>query len=143
MNYELVFSVSGMLSMAGWLALLASPWMPAWSDRIAGWAIPLVLSLGYFSLLVFFPPESGGFDSLAEVSELFSNDSALMAGWIHYLAFDLFIGAWICRRARQDDLPFGFVLPCLPLTFLFGPVGLLLFSAILGVRRLRQSPASA
>ncbi len=143
MNYELVFSIAGMLSMAGWLALLASPWIPRWSDRIAGWVIPLVLSAGYFSLLVFFPPESGGFGDLAEVSELFSYDSALMAGWIHFLAFDLVIGAWICRRARQDKLPFWLVLPCLPLTFLFGPIGFLLFSLILGATRIRRAPEAA
>ena len=57
--------------------------------------------------------EGGGFGSIAEVRALFANDSALAAGWLHYLAFDLFVGAWIARegpglgrpRLAADPLP--------------------------------------
>ena len=59
--------------------------------------------------------------------------SAVMAGWIHFLAFDLFVGAWICRTARASGIPFLLVLPTLPLTFLFGPAGYLAFVAVRGV----------
>jgi hypothetical protein len=54
----------------------------------------------------------------------------LLAGWVHYLAFDLFIGAWICRRAAADGLNPWLARLCLPPTFLAGPAGLLLFLAI-------------
>ncbi len=117
--------------------------MPTWSDRIAAWGIPVILSAGYLVLLIFFQPEGGGFGDFAEVTELFSYPDALMAGWIHFLAFDLVIGAWICRRARQENIAFGLVLPCLPLTFLFGPAGFLMFSFILGATRLRREPMAA
>ena len=58
----------------------------------------------------------------------------LLAGWLHYLAFDLFVGAWIVRTARSEGMPFLLVLPCLPLTFLFGPAGFLLFVVLRAVR---------
>jgi hypothetical protein len=141
MTHELIFSIAGLLAMAGWLALLASPLIPVWSDRIAGLAVPVALSAGYLVLLIAFPPESGGFGSFAEVIELFSHPGALLAGWVHYLAFDLLIGAWICRTARREAIPFWMVLPCLPATFLFGPAGFLLFSALRGGRRLATGGA--
>lgn len=134
MNHELVFSLAGLLAMAGWATLLFSPRIPVWSDRIAGCAIPAALSAGYVVALVAFPASSGGFGSFAEVTTLFSNADALMAGWVHFLAFDLLIGAWICRQGRRDGLAFWLVVPCLPATFLFGPAGFLLFHLIRAVR---------
>jgi hypothetical protein len=129
MNLEMLFSVAGILAMIGWLALLMSPFVPEWSDKIAGLVIPVLLSLGYVVLLIFFSSGGdGGFGSLADVAKLFSQQEALLAGWVHFLAFDLLIGAWICRTARREKLRFWLVVPCLPLTFLFGPAGFLAFS---------------
>lgn len=114
--------------MIGWLVLLLSPFIPNWSDKIAGVIIPVLLSLGYVALSVFYSSEGdGGFGSLADVAQLFSHQGALLAGWVHFLAFDLLIGAWICRTARQEKLSFWLVLPCLPATFMFGPAGFLAF----------------
>ncbi len=132
MDYELVFSGAGILAMFGWLMLLISPWTPIWSDRVAGLTIPVVLAAAYLAIVIFVPTASGGFGSFAEISELFSQPQALMAGWIHFLAFDLLIGAWICRKARAEEIRFWFVLPCLPITFFLGPAGYLLFSIIRG-----------
>ncbi|MCC5968731.1 MAG: DUF4281 domain-containing protein [Pararhodobacter sp.] len=135
MDFELLFSLAGMLAMAGWLALLLSPWMPQWSDHIAGYLVPIVLSVGYTTLLIFFPAQNeGGYGSLAAVQQLFTSSSALLAGWVHFLAFDLVVGAWICRKARQHGISFWMIVPCLPATFLFGPAGFLLFTAIRGLK---------
>lgn len=140
MNLEILFSMAGVLSMVGWVILLASPLIPIWSDRIAGYIIPLMLSLAYVALITLYPSDGrGGFGSLSDVIALFSNPNAMMAGWIHYLAFDLLIGAWICRTARRDGVRFWFVAPCLPLTFLFGPAGFVAFSL---VRIWRKAAAS-
>ncbi len=131
MNLELIFSAASLLAMLGWLVLLASPWIPQWSDRIAGLAIPLVLSAGYVALAVFFSGGGeGDFSSLAGVTTLFSQPESVLAGWVHYLAFDLLIGAWICRTARREDIAFWFVLPCLPLTLMLGPAGFLAFGVV-------------
>jgi hypothetical protein len=54
----------------------------------------------------------------------------LLAGWIHYLAFDLFIGSWEVRDAQRLGLNHLLVIPCLALTFLFGPIGLMLYFLI-------------
>lgn len=131
LNVELVFSLAGVFAIVGWLSLLVSPLIPVWSNRIAGQIIPALLSAGYVTLALFFPSDNeGGFGTFAEVTELFSNQNALLAGWVHFLAFDLLVGAWICSMARSNRIRFWFVVPCLPLTFMFGPAGFLLFFVV-------------
>ncbi len=138
LNVELVFSLAGLLAMAGWVTLLLSPLSPVWSDRIAGLIVPVLLSGGYVMLIVLYPSgDGGGFGTFAEVTELFADQNALLAGWVHFLAFDLLVGAWICRTARREKIKYWAVVPCLPFTFMFGPVGYLLFS---GVRFAARNP---
>ena len=55
---------------------------------------------------------------------------ALTAGWVHYLAFDLFVGGWIATRAAETGMHHALLVPVLLLTFLFGPAGLLLFALL-------------
>ena len=131
MNADTLFSLSGAVAMAGWLCLLASPLLPRLADRIAGLVIPALLAVAYVGLvLAFWSSGKGGFDSLDNVAALFQTRELLLAGWIHYLAFDLLTGAWIVRTARQTGIAFWLVVPCLVLTFLFGPAGFLTFLAI-------------
>lgn len=73
----------------------------------------------------------GGFGALADVAGLFESPYLLLAGWVHFLAFDLFVGAWEVRDARRIGIAHLLVMPCLVLTFMLGPVGLLLY---LGLR---------
>lgn len=80
-------------------------------------------------------PEGGGFGSLSELLVLFSSPWMVVAGWIHYLAFDLFIGAWEVRDAQRHRINHLFIVPCLILTFLAGPVGLLLYFLIRGISK--------
>ena len=98
---------------------------------MAAYAVPAALGIVYLTLLVMnTPPEGAGFASLAQVERLFSSQWLLLAGWVHYLAFDLFIGAWEVRDAMRLNVPHLLVIPCLVLTFLVGPVGLLLYFII-------------
>ena len=91
-------------------------------------AVPAVLGLAYAILLSqgLLARTGGGFRILPAVRRLFSSDAALAAGWLHYLAFDLFVGTWIAHQGLDASLPRLLTLPCLLLTFLAGPVGLLL-----------------
>ncbi|MFN3547713.1 MAG: ABA4-like family protein [Mesorhizobium sp.] len=131
MDANLIFSAGGSLAMAGWLVLLASPFAPRVADAVATYVIPLLLSVAYAGLiLAFWTSAEGGFDSLDNVARLFETRELLLAGWLHYLAFDLFVGAWIVRTSRAAEIPFWLVVPCLPATFLFGPAGYLAFAAI-------------
>ena len=133
MTPELLFRLANGFALLGWLALIAGivanrPWL---RDKLAGLYWPLALSIGYCAALFLGLGKSGGgFDTLPAVRQLFTNDWTLLAGWVHYLAFDLFIGAWIARNANESGVSRWFMIPVLPLTFLFGPAGFLLFQLI-------------
>ena len=128
MSLETIFSVCGWVAMLGWLLLIFVPrWK--WTTRfITASLIPLALAFVYlFLVATHFGQSEGGFGSLAEVGVLFRNPHNLLAGWIHYLAFDLFIGSWEVRDAERLGIHHLLVVPCLVLTFLLGPIGLLLY----------------
>ena len=137
MSPEQLFSVCTMLVVPGWLLLVFLPrWR--WSARlVAHVVIPLALGCVYAFLVArHFGRSEGDFNSLAGVSRLFQNPHNLLAGWIHYLAFDLFVGAWEVRDAQRVGIHHLLVVPCLLLTFFFGPTGLLLYFALrFAVRR--------
>ena len=130
MTPQSMFSVVGLIALAGWLLLAASIVLrrPLWRDLIAGRILPLSLSVFYAVLIMaFWGRREGGFDSLAQVQRLFGSPWLLLAGWVHYLAFDLFVGAHIARSSADLGLPRWPLILLLPLTFLFGPLGLLGF----------------
>lgn len=138
MKPETLFSICNLLVVPGWLLLIFAPrWK--WSARIiAGIVIPLLLAAVYLSLVVtHFGKSEGGFGSLEQVSQLFRNPYNLLAGWVHYLAFDLFIGSWEVRDARRLGVHHLLVVPCLLLTFLLGPIGLLLYFGLRLARKRR------
>lgn len=131
MTPDSLFQIANPLAMAGWLALALSPLAPRPALLLAGVVVPLILSLAYTGLiLAFWSGAEGGFATLAQMQTLFTDPHVALAGWLHYLAFDLLIGAWATRTARDEGIPHLFLLPCLALTFLFGPAGFLAFSAL-------------
>lgn len=138
MSLDLIFSASSMAAMSGWITLFASPWFPRFAERYAALAVPGLLSVAYAGLiLAFWTRAEGGFDTLASVAQLFETRELLLAGWLHFLAFDLFVGAWEVRTARAEGIMFLLVVPCLVLTFLFGPIGFLIFLALRAVYAMR------
>lgn len=129
-DLEQLFSLCGLVAMVGWVLLVVVPHYRT-PRIVAGVVIPLLLAMVYLVLIVtnFFGAE-GGFTSLRDVARLFDEPALLLAGWVHYLAFDLFIGAWETRDARVAGVPHFMVVPCLVLTFMLGPIGLLAYMAL-------------
>lgn len=131
MTPDQIFQLANPLALLGWLALAASPLAPRAAQIAAAAAIPLLLSLAYTGLvLAFWAQAPGGFSSLPEVQLLFTHPHIALAGWLHYLAFDLWLGAWATRTARAEGIAHLLLLPCLVLIFLFGPAGLLAFAIL-------------
>lgn len=140
MNLETLFSVAGAIVMPGWFLLVFFPGWRWTTSLITSVVLPAILAVIYLTLMVLnFNNAPGGFsafNSLEGVKGLFQIDALLLAGWIHYLAFDLFIGSWEVRDARRLGVPHLMVVPCLLGTFMLGPVGLLAYLVLrLAVRR--------
>ena len=141
----LAYDLAGKLVLLGWLALTASLFVAATrpaAQIAARLVVPALLAIAYGLLIWtgFGEAEGGGYGSIAEIRALFGSDSALVAGWLHYLAFDLFVGSWIVADGLKRGIPRLLILPCLPLTFLFGPLGLLLF-ILLRLALIRREPS--
>lgn len=131
MNPLQVFSIVNAIAALQWLLLIVTP---KW--RVTQWlvnhaTVPLLLSVIYCIYIAgFFGIQDGGFGSIQEVRTLFSNDNLLLAGWVHYLAFDLLVGFSIIKSAQAKDVSHWLVIPCLALTFMFGPCGYLLYQIV-------------
>jgi hypothetical protein len=130
MTFDALFSLASTAAMIGWVCLV---FLPRHRLVIGGLRYGLIAGLAVtytvLILLFFFRIDGGGFGSIAEVRALFLSDGGLVAGWIHYLAFDLFIGLWIATEADRAGVSRWLQAPILLATFLFGPIGLLLFYA--------------
>lgn len=130
MTAEQLFSILNLLAVAAWLALIFLR-RARWSTMVVPFVLPSLLAVVYVVLLAMTLGRSeGGFSTLAGVRALFEDPWVLLAGWVHYLAFDLFIGGWEVRDAQTRGISHVLIVPALILTFLFGPAGLLLYLAI-------------
>lgn len=138
MTASALFSLFNMAALAGWIALAGSVAFnnPSMRDRLAGQWLPVMFSAAYtFLILLFFWQAPGGFGSLADVQQLFTSPWVALAGWLHYLAFDLWMGARIARENAKLNMPRWPLIVLLPLTFLFGPAGYLAFETLKAARK--------
>ncbi len=128
---EGVFSVANTAALASWVCLIGLPRSALLLGAIR-WGVIGGLSILYACLVSvwFFQVEGGGYFSLAGVQTLFMSEHVALAGWIHYLAFDLFVGLWIAARADAMELSRLIQAGILLTTFMFGPFGLLFFYAV-------------
>jgi hypothetical protein len=130
---ESLFEFANLFAVAGWICMIAGivtsrPWL---RDRLAGVYWPMMIAVGYaLAIIAGWGESEGGFASLTGVRQLFANDWALLAGWMHYLAFDLFVGVWIAAETERAGLSRLVLIPVLPLAFVFGPLGFLLFHVV-------------
>jgi hypothetical protein len=125
--YETLFSASSTLALLAWVVLILAPRRPIVIAALRFGVIGILAIL--YAVLAFvhlYTVDGGGFGSIAQVRALFASDGMLVAGWVHYLAFDLFVGTWIAQRLDQFQVSRLIQAPILVATFLFGPVGLLI-----------------
>lgn len=132
MDAASLFDLANAGALIGWLMLAFAPIKRSWlvpGARVVG----VLLAVLYSGLLI--GAVTGGgmgegdFTSLAGVTALFARPEGVLVGWVHYLAFDLWVGAWAVEDAHRRGLKHAFVLPCLVFVFLAGPLGLLLYLA--------------
>jgi hypothetical protein len=130
-NPEALFSLASTAILPGWLLLILAPRWRYTARLVGAVLLPGLLGILYVTLIAArWGSAEGGFSSLADVGLLFADPYMLLAGWVHYLAFDLFVGAWEVRDSQRLGIPHLMVVPCLVLTFLFGPAGLLLYGIL-------------
>lgn len=127
-----VFSIVGMIAMPMWLLMIILPKWKVTRFLIDYKVIPLLLALVY-AIYIFLAMQIGGgmdFGSLASVMALFTEENAVLAGWVHYLAFDLLVGMWMLDKNKELNIHQLLMAPILFGTFMLGPIGFLAFMLV-------------
>ena len=131
MDLSLLFSICNSAVIPFWLLLMVAPkW--SWTHRLVHSAlVPVLLGGVYIGLFATGPPaaEGASFGSLEGVMLFFQSPHGVLVGWVHYLVFDLFVGAWESRDACRLGIHPAVVAPCLILTLMLGSAGLVAYLA--------------
>jgi len=128
MTADQLFLPANYAAMLGWVLLAVLPHRRWVTGVVTGTVIPVLLAVAYVAIVVMvFPSAEGSFSTLAGVTQLFANPWLLLAGWLHYLAFDLLIGTWEARDSVERGVPRWILVPSLFLTLMFGPAGWLAY----------------
>lgn len=138
MNWDTVFSLANLFALICWVALAFLPRWPALLAAILYVGVGLLCltyAVGLIGLVSGALDPGGGtgggnFSSIEGVRTLFSSDAGITIGWVHYLAFDLFVGLWIARDADAKGFNRIVQLPVLFATLMAGPLGLLIWLAV-------------
>lgn len=129
-DFDFIFGFANIVILPVWLLLIFMPRHEITCWLTDNYIIQMILALMYaFLILGFIGEGNGGFSSLQEIRKGFESDAILLAGWIHYIVFDSFVGTWIVRDAEKNNIPHIRVIVPLVFTMLLGPVGLLLYLA--------------
>ena len=129
------------MALPGWIALFVSPWIGRPAIRVAR-TVGILLALAYLALFLFNPQGAGRLAvdySLQGIGALFAEPRLLLLGWVHYLAFDLWVATWESEEGRTCGIAPWLLLPCLVLTIALGPLGLLLFLLVRRLARRRRT----
>ncbi|MCO5182691.1 MAG: ABA4-like family protein [Anaerolineae bacterium] len=133
------FQLINLLPMPVWLAMMFAPNHKLTRRASRSSAIFGIMGLTYVTALIAAihggsssetsDPAGGGMDftSLDGIRRGLGTREGALAGWAHFLALDLFAGAWIYRQAQKDGAPAWVRIPALFFTLMTGPFGLLLF----------------
>ena len=133
MNYSLLFTIANASVIPAWLLLILVPKQKVTRFVAHSYLYPALLGGLYIMLMVVSWGGEGGMDTLENLKLSFTRDEVLVLGWVHYLVFDLFIGAWISRDAIANEITHVKIIPSLLLTLFAGPIGLLSYLILRGI----------
>jgi len=127
------FQIANLLPLPIWLCWILAPRSAA-AHALARSTWPWAVLAALYALLLGIalashPLDPRAFSSLEGVMAGFANEWVALAGWVHYLCFDLFVARWMMNDAPNAGY---WLAPILLLTCVFGPVGLLCYLAVRG-----------
>lgn len=138
--WDMVFGVANVLALLCWVGLILGPRgnLPHAAIMYVGVGLLCLAYVLLLALLLTGLVDSGktaeagaaSFTSIEGVRNIFLSDGGVTVGWIHYLALDLFTGLWIARDADSKAFQRWWQVPVLLVTFIAGPLGLLIWLSI-------------
>lgn len=136
MTAQQAFSFGNLWIMPFWFLMIFAPrWR--FTERFIGGSLGMIAFLVPAVLygILIIPQLSGLGPMLAnpqlnQLAAALGTPEGMAVGWLHFLAFDLFIGRWIYLDARQRNVSAWWVSPTLFLTLMVGPVGLIAYLVV-------------
>ncbi|HCZ10549.1 MAG: ABA4-like family protein [Flavobacteriaceae bacterium] len=134
MLYETIFNIFNSGILLFWMLLLFFPKQSITQKVIAYPWVPLVIAFGY---IYFMGMTSGTFSadftSLNGLTKMFqnANPQGVAAGWLHYLAFDFWVGCWMLKNSQEKGVKHLWMLVPMLFTFMLGPVGIIIYTLVL------------
>lgn len=127
---DTLFQISNLIVMPFWLLIIALPhW--GWTKRIV--ASPWIVAPAALLYAVLVLPGIGELlpalmnANLASIAAVLGTPEGATIGWIHFLAFDLFVGRWVYLDSRERGITAWVVSPTLFFVLMFGPLGFLIY----------------
>ena len=135
MNPDVLFSLANAWILPAWLLLAVVPrWKYTPYLVILGGIVPLAVCYSFLLFTSIGAMDMDTFATLDNISTSFSTKKAVLTGWVHYLAFDLFVGCIITYDALRLRIPLLARLFALFFTLMSGPFGWLLYFIIRAVK---------
>ena len=138
MLYETIFNLFNSGILFFWLLLLVFP-KKGFTQKIIDYPwVPLVIAMGYVYFLTSTTGTfSADFSSLEGLTQMFQNANprGVAAGWLHYLAFDFWVGCWILKNSQEKGIKHSWMILPLLCTFMLGPVGIILYTLVLLIQK--------
>ena len=142
MNFDLAYLALNAVLLPAWALLLFAPKSTITKQLVHSGVYPVCIGFFYivcFGAAAFWGQAANGFSffTLEGVAILFDHPNGVLIGWSHFLAFDLFVGAWVARDAQRRDYNHLIVAPMILLSYLYGPIGLIAYMIFRWVRERR------
>ena len=134
MLYETIFNIFNSGILLFWMLILFFPKQSITQKVIAYPWVPLVIAFGY---IYFMGMTSGTFSadftSLNGLTKMFqnANPQGVAVGWLHYLAFDFWVGCWMLKNSQEKGVKHLWMLVPMLFTFMLGPVGIIIYTLVL------------
>lgn len=130
MTASTVFEWVNTLVLPAWILLLVAPRWKYRNPLIYAFALIMAGIYAFYIFSGFSSLDPEAFGSLEGVKNLFTKDEAVLAGWVHYLTFDLLIGNWVVNQSIKYNIKHYMIIPALFFCFMLGPVGYLIFTLV-------------
>lgn len=129
MDASLIYSIANTTVLPMWLLMIFLPKLGITKWLVDTKLIPIILALlyGFYIIVAIDSGDGMDFGSLESVMQMFTQEDAVMAGWIHYLVFDLLVGMWMLNKNEKIGIHPILMGISLTLTFILGPIGFLVF----------------
>jgi hypothetical protein len=137
----ILFTASNLLVLPLWLLMIVVPHWRLTRRLLHSPLVVVPLPVLYALLVV---PRLGEllpllvYPRLDDVAAVLGRPDGAVLAWIHFLAFDLFVGRWAYLDSRERGVSAWLMAGVLVVTLLLGPLGLLLY---LGLRAVHAGRA--